>query len=199
MSATANLRTARIEVGDDGAELPLLRPTIGPAMVDLRRLYQDTGCYAYDPALHEIGVCRSGITFVDADEGILLYRGYPIDALVESCSYLVDEYLIEGVGFMPRHVAALDDRIEIRPVFVGMKHVQLDSVLAMEGRNRWHRDLDEPTLAAVPRWIESWSEEIEMECVQLSLPYVELSDDFLTGIDTARRLLLGSGETARST
>src|ERR1700730_5345905 len=88
MSATANLRTARIEVGDDGAELPLLRPTIGPAMVDLRRLYQDTGCYAYDPALHEIGVCRSGITFVDADEGVLLYRGYPIDALVESCSYL---------------------------------------------------------------------------------------------------------------
>jgi len=88
MSATANLLTARIEVGDEGAELPLLRPTIGPAMVDLRRLYQDTGCYAYDPALHEIGVCRSGITFVDADEGILLYRGYPIDALVESCSYL---------------------------------------------------------------------------------------------------------------
>ena len=88
MSATANLRTARIHVGDDGAELPLLRPTIGPAMVDLRRLYQDTGCYAYDPALHEIGFCRSGITFVDADEGVLLYRGYPIDALVESCSYL---------------------------------------------------------------------------------------------------------------
>src|SRR3984893_11014118 len=88
MSATANLRTARIEIGDDGTELPLLRPTIGPAMVDLRRLYQDTGCYAYDPALHEIGVCRSGITFVDADEGVLLYRGYPIDALVESCTYL---------------------------------------------------------------------------------------------------------------
>jgi citrate synthase len=88
MSATANLQTARIEIGDDGTELPLLRPTIGPAMVDLRRLYQDTGCYAYDPALHEIGVCRSTITFVDADEGILLYRGYPIDALVESCGYL---------------------------------------------------------------------------------------------------------------
>src|SRR6266849_5912397 len=88
MSAMANLQTARIEVGDAGAELPLLRPTIGPAMVDLRRLYQDTGCYAYDPALHEIGVCRSTITFVDADEGILLYRGYPIDTLVENCGYL---------------------------------------------------------------------------------------------------------------
>ena len=88
MSAKANLRTARIEFGDDRAELPVIRPTIGPAMVDLRRLYQDTGCYGYDPALHEIGVCRSTITFVDPDEGILLYRGYPIDMLVESCGYL---------------------------------------------------------------------------------------------------------------
>jgi len=88
MSATANLRTARIEFGDDRAEFPILRPTIGPAMVDLRRLYQDTGCYAYDPALHEIGVCRSTITYVDPDEGVLLYRGYPIDMLVESCGYL---------------------------------------------------------------------------------------------------------------
>ena len=67
MSAKANLRTARIELGDDRAELPVIRPTIGPAMVDLRRLYQDTGCYGYDPALHEIGVCRSTITFVDPD------------------------------------------------------------------------------------------------------------------------------------
>ena len=88
MNATANLQTARIEVGDDRAELPVLRPTIGPAMVDLRRLYQDTGCYAYDPALHEIGVCRSTITYVDADNGVLLFRGYPIDTLVKSCGYL---------------------------------------------------------------------------------------------------------------
>jgi citrate synthase len=88
MNATANLQTARIEVGDDRAELPVLRPTIGPAMVDLRRLYQDTRCYAYDPALHEIGVCRSTITYVDADNGVLLFRGYPIDTLVKSCGYL---------------------------------------------------------------------------------------------------------------
>jgi citrate synthase len=88
MSATVNLPKARIEIGDDGAELPVLRPTIGPAMIDLRRLYRDTGCYAYDPALHEIGVCRSAITYVDPDEGVLLYRGYPIEMLVENCGYL---------------------------------------------------------------------------------------------------------------
>jgi hypothetical protein len=121
------------------------------------------------------------------------------ERVVESCNYLVDEYLIEGVGFMPRHVAALDDRVEVRPVFVGMKHVQLDSLLATEGRNRWHRELDEPTLATVPTWIESWSKEIERERAQLKVPYVELGDDFIRGIDAARRLLLGSGETTGRT
>jgi hypothetical protein len=111
---------------------------------------------------------------------------------VESCSYLVDEYLIEGVGFMPRHVAALDDRVEVRPVFVGMTHVELDDVLALEGRNRWHRDLDEATLATLPTWIESWSRHVETECARLDLPYVELGGDFLAGIDAARRLLLAA-------
>jgi hypothetical protein len=145
------------------------------------------------PALYESG----GPGRSPDPEADLFYPYF--ERVVESCNYLVDEYLIEGVGFMPRHVAALDDRIEIRTVFVGMKHVQLDNLLATEGRNRWHRELDDPTLAELPRWIESWSEAIEKECVQLSLPYVELSDDFLTGIDTARRLLLASGEAARST
>src|SRR6516162_744312 len=90
MTATANLRTA--EIGIDGSnirpELPLLRPTIGPPMVDVRGLYKEAGCLAYDPALGETGICRSTITYVDGDNGILLYRGYPISELVESCGYL---------------------------------------------------------------------------------------------------------------
>ena len=69
-------------------ELPLLYPTIGPPMVDLRGLHQKAGRCAYDPGLGETGICRSTITYVDGDNGILLYRGYPIDTLVESCSYL---------------------------------------------------------------------------------------------------------------
>jgi hypothetical protein len=121
------------------------------------------------------------------------------ERVVESCSYLVDEYLIEGVGFMPRHVAALGDHVEVRAVFVGMKHVQLDILLATEGRNRWHRELDAATLAALPTWIEAWSNEIENECARLDLPYVELSDDFRIGIDEARRLLLESDDATRDT
>lgn len=114
------------------------------------------------------------------------------ERVVESCSYLVDEHLIEGVGFLPRHVAALSTHIEVRPVFVGMNCVDLDLLLATEGRNRWHRTLDEATLAVVPMWIESWSRQIESECVQFDVPYVELSGDFDAGIGRARHLLLGS-------
>src|SRR5437899_11286090 len=57
-------------------------------MVDVPGLYAQAGWHTYDPGLAATGACCAGITFVDADEGILLYRGYPIDALVESCSYL---------------------------------------------------------------------------------------------------------------
>src|SRR4029077_14081865 len=90
MSATANLET--IEIGVHGAntrpELPLLRPTLGAPAVDVRDLYKETGCFTYDPGLGETAICRSTITYVDGDNGHLLYRGYPIDVLVESCSYL---------------------------------------------------------------------------------------------------------------
>src|SRR6516162_4422632 len=90
MSATANLQ--KIEIGVSGAnlrpELPLLRPTIGPPAVDVRDLYKKVGCFTYDPGLGETGICRSTITYVDGDNGVLLYRGYPIDMLVESCGYL---------------------------------------------------------------------------------------------------------------
>ena len=116
------------------------------------------------------------------------------ERVVESCSYLVDDYLVEGVGFMPRHVRALGLQPVARAVFVGATHVDLDALLATEGRNRWHRELDAATLALVPAWIESWSRQIEAECDQANLPYVELGADFAAGTEVARRLLLGSEE-----
>ncbi|MGH7048244.1 MAG: citrate synthase [Stellaceae bacterium] len=83
-----------IAQGNAQAELPLLQPTIGPPMLDLRGLYRETGNYGYDPGLGEIGICHSAITYVDGDNGILLYRGYPIDALVERCGYLETCWLL---------------------------------------------------------------------------------------------------------
>jgi citrate synthase len=95
MSAIANLHTTETETERTAwPELPLLRPTIGPPMVDIRELYKDQGYCAYDPALGETGICRSAITYVDGDDGILLYRGYPIDAVVENCGYLEAAWLL---------------------------------------------------------------------------------------------------------
>ena len=90
MSTAANGQIAEMTLGGRNirAELPLLQPTIGIPMVDVRRLPKETGCLVYDPALGETGICRSHITYVDGDNGILLYRGYPIADLVERCSYL---------------------------------------------------------------------------------------------------------------
>jgi hypothetical protein len=105
------------------------------------------------PALYESGGRDSHDREAD------LFFPY-FERVVESCSYLADEYLIDGVGFLPRHVAALSTHIEVRPVFVGMNRVDLDILLATEGRNQWHRTLDDATLAVVPMWIESWSRQI---------------------------------------
>ena len=95
MSAIVNLdRTASQAEQIAWPQLPLQRPTIGPPMADIRGLQRAVGCYAYDPALGETGICRSAITYVDGDNGILLYRGYPIDKVVEKCSYLETAWLL---------------------------------------------------------------------------------------------------------
>ena len=84
----AHAATINFGHGNQRAELPLLEPTLGPPMIDTRRLREETGCWAYDPSFGQTGACRSAITYVDGDEGVLLYRGYPIDQLVERSDYL---------------------------------------------------------------------------------------------------------------
>jgi citrate synthase len=91
---TALAETVAISRGNSIAELPLLAPTLGPVMIDTRRLREETGYWAYDPAFGETGACRSAITYVDGDEGVLLYRGYPLDQLVERCDYLDAAWLL---------------------------------------------------------------------------------------------------------
>ena len=87
-------QTVAIERGNIKAQLPLLEPTLGPAMIDTRRLREETGYWAYDPSFGATGACRSAITYVDGDAGILLYRGYPIDQLVDRCDYLEVAWLL---------------------------------------------------------------------------------------------------------
>ena len=95
MSAIANLAQVKPDPKQtEFAALPLLRPTIGAPMIDIRNLPKEQGCCAYDPALGETGICRSAITYVDGDDGVLLYRGYPIDTLVENCSFVEVAWLL---------------------------------------------------------------------------------------------------------
>src|SRR5215468_4285121 len=86
----------KIELGHGNrrAELPVLEPTSGPAMIDIRRLREETGYWAFDPSFGATGACRSTITYVDGDEGVLLYRGYPIDQLVERSDFLEVAWLL---------------------------------------------------------------------------------------------------------
>ena len=62
---------------------PLLTGTIGPDVIDIRKLYGETGLFTYDPGFTSTAACRSKITYIDGDEGILLHRGYRIEDLAE--------------------------------------------------------------------------------------------------------------------
>jgi len=74
--------------------LPRISGTHGPDVADVRGLHKDTGLFTYDPGFATTASCKSSITFIDGDEGILLYRGYPIEQLAEHSSYLEVCYLL---------------------------------------------------------------------------------------------------------
>ena len=75
-------KTATLMVGSNQqAHLPVRSGSIGPDVIDVGRLYRDTGCFTYDPGFTSTANCSSRITYIDGDEGVLLYRGYPIEQL----------------------------------------------------------------------------------------------------------------------
>jgi len=75
-------------------ELPIMEGTLGPDVIDVRRLYAQTGCFTFDPGFTSTGSCESKITFIDGEKGILLYRGYPIDVLAEQSDFTEVSYLL---------------------------------------------------------------------------------------------------------
>jgi len=95
MSDQASSGTARIEAPNGkSAELPLLSGTHGPDVADVRGLKKATGLFTYDPGFATTASCKSAITYIDGEEGVLLYRGYPIEQLAEHSSYLEVCYLL---------------------------------------------------------------------------------------------------------
>jgi citrate synthase len=91
---TEKLATLSFSDGRPSVDFPVLSGTIGPDVVDVRTLYAKTGVFTYDPGFMSTASCRSTITYIDGDEGILLYRGYPIEQLAEHSDFLDVAYLI---------------------------------------------------------------------------------------------------------
>ncbi len=89
--------------GSKSIEFPIYTGSIGPDVIDIRKLYGETGRFTYDPGFMSTAACNSSITYIDGDKGELLYRGYPIEQLAVNCDFLETCYLLLN-GELPNAV-----------------------------------------------------------------------------------------------
>src|SRR6476620_4912686 len=94
MKPADNKATLSFANGSPNVELPVYRGTIGPDIIDIRKLYAQTGMFTYDPGFMSTAACQSTITYIDGDKGELLYRGYPIEQLATQCDFLETCHLL---------------------------------------------------------------------------------------------------------
>jgi citrate synthase len=87
-------RTASLLIANKQVKMPVRSGSIGPDVIDVGRLYRESGCFTYDPGFTSTANCSSKITYIDGEEGILLYRGYPIEQLAQSSNFLEVCYLL---------------------------------------------------------------------------------------------------------
>ncbi len=87
-------RTASFLINNKKVEMPVRSGSIGPDVIDVGRLYRETGCFTYDPGFTSTANCSSKITYIDGEEGVLLYRGYPIEQLAKSSNFIEVCYLL---------------------------------------------------------------------------------------------------------
>ncbi len=87
-------KLANISVDGKSLELPVRSGSVGPDVVDIRKLYGQTGAFTFDPGFTSTASCESQITYIDGDAGVLLHRGYPIDQLAENSSFTEVAYLL---------------------------------------------------------------------------------------------------------
>jgi citrate synthase len=91
---TEATKTAQITIGGKTQDLPVMKGTIGPDVVDIAKLYGESKVFTFDPGFNSTAACKSAITYIDGDEGILLYRGYPIEQLATEGDFLESCYLL---------------------------------------------------------------------------------------------------------
>ncbi len=90
----ADPKTAKLRLDQKELDLPILTPTAGPEVIDIRNLYNKAGVFTYDPGFTSTASCQSTITYIDGEKGELWYRGYPIEQLAEKSHYLEVCYLL---------------------------------------------------------------------------------------------------------
>jgi citrate synthase len=115
--------SATLTVNNIQLELPVYGGSVGPDVVDIRKLYSDGKVFTYDPGYTSTASCESQITYIDGDEGVLLYRGYPIDQLAEHSTFLEVCYLLAN-GELP--TSAEYKRFERDITYHTMLHAQFD-------------------------------------------------------------------------
>lgn len=87
-------KMANLKLGNTDIDLPVMDGSIGPQVVDVRKLYSESGAFTFDPGFTSTASCESKITYIDGDEGVLLYRGYKIDDLATSSDFPEVCYLL---------------------------------------------------------------------------------------------------------
>ncbi|MGR4875796.1 citrate synthase [Pseudoxanthomonas sp. LARHCG66] len=90
----SELDQVTLNAGDKSVVLPVLKPTLGNDCVDISKLTKETGLFTYDSGFTATASCKSAITYIDGDNGVLLYRGYPIEQLAQHSSFLEVSYLL---------------------------------------------------------------------------------------------------------
>lgn len=116
--------TATLNYNGQSYDLPVFSGEIGPDVIDIRKLYAQTGAFTYDPGFTSTASCESQITYIDGDQGTLLYRGYPIDQLADQSSFIEVCYLLmngrlpeqkelEGFDWTIRRHSMLHDQFEM--------------------------------------------------------------------------------------
>ena len=114
---------AVLNVGEKAYELPVLKGTLGPDVVDVRQLYGEADVFTYDPSFGSTASCESKITYIDGEQGVLLHRGYPIGELAEKSNFLEVAYLLL-YGDLPTAAEYADFERSI--TYHTMLHAQFD-------------------------------------------------------------------------
>ncbi len=97
----SELKEVSLAAADKNVVLPVIQPVLGQPCIDIGKLPKETGCFTYDNGFTATASCKSAITYIDGDAGVLMYRGYPIEQLAEKSSFLEVAYLLMN-GELPK-------------------------------------------------------------------------------------------------